>query len=111
MPLYTHQCENGHSTDHYVRHPDDKGCETLICKECKSTMSPIISYGQGLCYFEEGRERRIWNLERSDQKDAQGNPIASQPVFVRSAEHHKRLMRAAGVDFANKGRGFPGQWI
>jgi hypothetical protein len=111
MPLYTHICMNGHSKDLFVRHPDDKGCDTHICKVCQGSLAPIISYGQGLCYFEEGRERRIWNLERADQKDAKGNPMASQPVFVRSAGEHKRKMREAGVDFANRGVGHKGQWI
>lgn len=61
-------------------------------------MAPIISYGQGLCYFEEGRARTIWNL-------------GPEPVQVRSHEEHKRLMRQNKVDFANRGTGYPGQWL
>jgi len=110
MPLYSYKCEEGHEKEIFC-HADDKGCQTVLCRQCQSSMASVISYGQGLLYFEEGRARRIWNLERSDQKDAAGQPIASRPVYVKSAEEHKRLMRQQGVDFANRGRGFSGQWI
>jgi hypothetical protein len=61
-------------------------------------MAPVITYGQGMLYFEEGRSRTIWNL-------------GHEPVEVRSAEQHKRLMRINKVDFANRGVGYPGQWV
>jgi hypothetical protein len=61
-------------------------------------MAPVITYGQGLLYFEEGRGRMIWNL-------------GDQPVQVKSHEEHKRLMRINKVDFANRGTGYPGQWL
>lgn len=111
MPMQTFRCEAGHEKDAFVIHHDDHGCQTQFCKVCKSTMAPVITYGQGLCYFEEGRERRIWNLERADEKDAQGRPVPSKPVYVRSAEEHRRLMRQRGVDWATQGVGIKGQWI
>lgn len=97
MPTYTFRCEAGHERDEFVVHADNKGCQTQICRRCQSTMAPVITFGQGLCYFEEGRGRLIWNL-------------GDQPVYVKSAEQHKRLMRINKVDFANRGVGYPGQW-
>lgn len=110
MPLYLYRCEAGHEKEIYS-HAEDKGCATPLCRVCASSMAPVVSFGAGLCYFEEGRARRIWNLERSDEKDANGTPIPSQPVYVKSHEEHRRLMKARGVDWANKGRGHSGQWI
>ena len=98
MPTYTFRCEAGHEHDEFVVHPDNKGCQTHLCRACKSTMAPVITYGQGMLYFEEGRSRMIWNL-------------GHEPVHVTSAEQHKRLMRINKVDFANRGVGYPGQWV
>lgn len=98
MPFFTFRCPQGHDRDEFVRVADDKGCQTHLCRQCQQTMAPILTYGQGLCYFEEGRGRVIWNL-------------GDQPVTVTSAEHHKRLMRINKVDFANRGTGYPGQWL
>lgn len=98
MPMYTYRCEQGHERDAFVTHADDKGCRTEYCRTCQSSMAPVITYGQGLCYFEEGRGRLIWNL-------------GPEPILVKSAEQHKRLMRINKVDFANRGVGYPGQWI
>lgn len=98
MPTYTFRCEAGHEHDEFVLHTDNKGCQTHVCRTCRSSMAPVITYGQGLLYFEEGRERMIWNL-------------GPEPVFVKSHQEHKRRMRLAGVDFANRGVGYPGQWI
>ena len=97
MPMYTFRCEEGHEKDIFVTHSDDKGCGTVLCRTCNSTMAQVITYGQGLCYFEEGRPRIIWNL-------------GPEPVQVKSAAEHKRLMRLNKVDFANRGVGYPGQW-
>ena len=98
MPLYTFRCEAGHEKDIFVTHHADLGCQTVYCRPCQSTMAQIITYGQGLCYFEEGRARLIWNL-------------GPEPILVKSAEQHKRLMRLNKVDFANRGTGYPGQWL
>lgn len=98
MPTYTYRCEAGHEKDEFVVHADNKGCQTHLCRLCRSTMAPVITFGQGLCYFEEGRARLIWNL-------------GPEPVLVKSHEEHKRRMRLAGVDFANRGVGYPGQWM
>ena len=111
MPMYLYRCEAGHEREEFTASADDKGCRTLICKTCRSTMAPVIAFGQGLCYFEEGRARRIWNLENADGRDAQGNKIQAKPVYVRSHSEHKRLMKQRGVDFANRGVGYKGQWI
>lgn len=98
MPMFTYRCEEGHERDEFVVVSDDKGCKTHLCKVCQSTMAPVITYGQGLCYFEEGRARTIWNL-------------GPEPVQVKSAAEHKRLMRINKVDYANRGTGYPGQWL
>jgi len=109
MPLYVFRDEAGHEREELVRRADDRGCRTHICKVCGSTMAPIVAFGQGLCYFEEGRSRRIWNLERIEY-DTNGMPLPTKPVYVTSHSQHKRLMRQQGVDFANRGVGYPGQW-
>ncbi len=98
MPMYTFRCEEGHEKEEFCTHSDDKGVKTHICRRCGATQAPVITYGQGLCYFEEGRGRLIWNL-------------GPEPILVKSAEQHKRLMRINKVDFANRGTGYPGQWI
>lgn len=97
MPTYTFRCEAGHETDVFVVHADDKGAGTTLCRHCQSSMAPVITFGQGLCYFEEGRGRLIWNL-------------GPEPIYVKSHEEHKKLMRLNKVDFANRGVGYPGQW-
>lgn len=111
MPTYIFSDESGHEKEIFTHHADDKGCQTLICRLCGSTMAPRVSFGHGLCYFEEGRARRIWNLESADERDAHGNKLPAKPVFVRSHEEHKRLMKQRGVDFATRGVGYKGQWI
>lgn len=110
MPLYAFRDSQGHSREEFVIHADNKGCRTHICKVCGETMAPVIAFGEGLCYFEEGRARRIWNLE-SCEKDAKGNPLATKPVYVTSPRQQARLMRQQGLTQGTKGRGYPGQWI
>ena len=97
MPMYEFRCLNQHSTDLYCASPDDKGCRTAICEQCGETMGPVLAFGQGLCFYEEGRGQWIENL-------------ADKPVYVTSHEQHKRLMREHKVEWATKGRGMPGQW-
>ena len=111
MPIFVFRDESGHEREGFTASADDKGCRTLICRACKSTMAPVIAFGQGLCYFEEGRARRIWNLENGDDRDAKGNKLPAKPVYVRSAEEHRRLMKQRGVDWATRGVGIKGQWI
>ena len=98
MPIYTYRDEAGHEQEQVSVSVDERGVQTAFCRLCQSTMAPVITYGQGLCYFEEGRPRKIWNLQH-------------EPVEVKSHEEHKRLMRINKVDFANRGTGYPGQWI
>ena len=110
MPLYLFHDEAGHEREEFVIHADNKGCRTHICRHCGNTMAPVMAFGQGLCYFEEGRSRRIFNLERCE-KDAQGRPIATKPVYVTSHEQQNRLMHQQGLAQASRGRGYPGQWL
>lgn len=109
MPMYLYKDEAGHEQEQFAMVSDDKGCVTVFCKHCRSTMAPVLAFGQGLCYFEEGRAQRIYNLE-TIQRDAQGRNLGVKPVYVRSHGEHRRLMKQAGVDFANRGVGYPGQW-
>lgn len=81
--IYGYRCINGHEKDVFVHHPKDKGCEPTIC-HCNNTMGPVLSMGKGLLYFEEGRERIIYNL-------------GPEPVRVRSSAQHKEAMKKAGV--------------
>jgi hypothetical protein len=97
MPLYQLQCPNGHRTEEYVHHTDDKGCRTIICDVCRETMTYVPAYGQGLCWFEEGRGRWIENM-------------GHEPVYITSHEMHKREMKTRNLEWSTKGRGMPGQW-
>jgi hypothetical protein len=96
MPLYKLQCLSGHESEEFCHVPEDKGCRTVIC-DCGETMTYVPAYGQGLCYFEEGRIRRIENM-------------GHDPVYVTSHEHHKRLLRERQLEIGPAGRGMPGQW-
>lgn len=97
MPRYTYACMRGHEREIIIPTYRDRGCETLICA-CGETMGRTLAMGQGLCYFEEGRGRLIENMSH-------------QPQLVTSHEQHKRLMKEHKVEWANPGRGMPGQWI
>lgn len=90
--LYEFQCINGHKRDVFEHHPDDKGCETIFCKECGHSMAPVPTYGRGLLYFEEGKERVIHNLEVLGPHNK-----PSGPVRVASHKDHERAMKRAGV--------------
>ena len=111
MPMSLYRCESGHEREEFTASADDKGCRTMFCKVCASTMAPIVAFGQGLCYFEEGRARRIWNLEDASGREANGNKIPAKPVYITSPAQQKRLMRQQGVSNAGHGVGFKGQWI
>jgi hypothetical protein len=98
MPLFNLTCLNGHQTEEYCHVSDDKGCRTVICDLCHETMTYTPAYGQGLCFFEQGRERVIHNM-------------GHEPVVITSHEQHKREMKKHGVEWATPGRGCKGQWI
>ena len=99
-PMYEYECLNGHSDEIYLHTWGDKGCQTMICKECNHTMGSIISIPRPLLYFEEGRARTIENLD-----------IGNGPVTVTSHAEHKRAMDAAGVSIAGSKKGTKGSWI
>ena len=97
MPLYALRCpECDRGTEEFCHVPADRGTQTHLCP-CGSTLAPIISLGQGLTFFEEGKPRTIWNL-------------GPQPITVRSAREHQDAMKAAGVTWATPGRGRRGAW-
>lgn len=97
MPLYAFQCLNGHREDLYHARAGDLGCRTAICEACGSSMAVVLSVGRGLTWCSESRPCAIENL-------------GHDPVVVRSPEEHRRRMREAGVEWATRGRGQPGQW-
>lgn len=109
MPLYDYLCEAGHQDERFF-HAASQSAQCLPCRICGTPAQRQLSMGQGLCYFEEGRGRRIWNLEKIEY-DRNGNMLPTKPVYVKSHGEHRRLMRQQGVDFANRGRGYKGQWI
>lgn len=98
MPIIARQCIHGHTKDEFVHTHQDIGVRTLLCPECQCTMGKILSMGQGLCWFEEGRGRWIPN-------------IAKDPLYITSHEQHKRLMKEYKVDWATEGRGRKTGWI
>jgi hypothetical protein len=89
MPVYELRCLNGHTDDQFVHSHADFGCQTKLCSACQSTMTPILSMGRGLTYFEEGRGRWIHNM-------------GHDPVYVTSHEQHKRLMKERNLAPAYK---------
>jgi hypothetical protein len=97
MPLQTYSCLNGHTTEKYLAVWQERGVRAVICAECHSDMSPIISLGRGLTYFEEGRARVIHNL-------------GPEPVTITSHEQHKRILKERKLDWAPARRGMPGSW-
>lgn len=97
MPLYDFICPQGHEVfDKYVALA--AYADAQICEVCGEALQRKLSMGQGLCYFEEGRERVITNM-------------GHLPVRVRSHEEHKRLMKQHQVEWATPGRGRKGQWV
>ena len=74
----------GHTTDQYLHHPANLGCETRLCA-CGASLAPALSVGRGLTWFEEGRARVIENLGG---------------VTITSHAQHQRIMRERGVDLA-----------
>jgi len=97
MPLYSLECTQGCTREEFCHVPEDKGCRTHVC-EHGEVMTYVLSVGAGLTYFEEGRARTIENL-------------GHEPVVIRSHEEHKRAMKAAGVEWATRGRGEKGCWV
>lgn len=97
MPLYERQCMQGHRQEEYAHSAAHLGSRTILC-HCGHTMGRVMSVGQGLCWFEEGRTRWLEHL-------------APHPVPCRSHAEHQRLMKKYGVEWATQGRGRPGQWV
>lgn len=97
MPMFEFRCLNGHSRDAYAHNVLERACHAVICEECHNDMSPVLSLGRGLTYFEEGRARVITNM-------------GHEPVRITSHEQHKRLMKERGLDWAPPRRGMPGCW-
>ena len=97
--IYEWRCSGcGLEAEHFEHHPDDKGAESYVCA-CGYSMAPLIGLlGRGLLYFEEGRERTIWNL-------------GHEPVRLSSAKAHKEAMKRAGVGEAGNRMGEKGVWI
>ena len=82
MPIYDFECLNGHTKERYVH---VLGVETVLC-DCGASMSHV-GFGFGQTYFRENAGRVIHNL-------------GPEPVVVRSAEHHKQLMRERGLEWS-----------
>lgn len=99
MPLYLFRCpECGAARERFYHVAEDKGCDVVLCA-CGSTMGPVLSVGQGLTYFEEGRGQWIRNL-------------GHEPIYVTSHAQHQKAMRQAGVDWATKWpRQKTGGWV
>lgn len=88
MPLYDYRCTHGHVDERFF-HVPSQAEDTLPCRLCAAPATKLLSMGQGLVYFEEGRGRWIENL-------------GHEPVYVTSHEQHKREMKKAGVAWANR---------
>lgn len=95
--IYEYRCLNGHCEDHFHHAPEDKGCPTYICQQCRNTMGPVVSYGRGLTYFEEGRGQWIHNM-------------GHDPVYIRSHSEHQRIMKERGLEWVTPKRGEKGCW-
>ena len=97
MPLYKTLCLNGHESEQFCHHADDKGCRMTVCEQCGETMGYVAAYGQGLCFFEQGRERVIHNM-------------GHEPVTISSPAQHRAEMKKRNLELATR-RGMPGQWV
>jgi len=98
MPLYTHECANGHSRDVYIPTYEQRGTSVITCLVCQERMVPVFSPGTTLTYFAEGGGGKwIHNL-------------GPEPVLVTSHKHHRDLMKAAGVEWSPNRRGMKGCW-
>ena len=84
MPLFDYFCINGHQArDLFVFH---LGVQTMICDECGESMTDV-GFGMGQTWFRENAPRLIHNM-------------GPEPVLVRSAEEHKKLMRERGLEWS-----------
>lgn len=97
MPLYDFRCIDGHIREAFEHSPLDKGCHTILCEICHSTMGPVASFGKGLTPELGGWPRVIHNL-------------GHDPVLVTSTGHHQRLMKERKVEWVAPKRGMPGCW-
>ena len=97
MPFYEYQCLSGHQREIYLPSWTKLGCESVVCEQCRHMMTRVIAQSQTGLYFEEGRGQWIHNL-------------GHKPVYITSAEQHKKEMKKAKVDYATPKRGMPGNW-
>lgn len=97
MPLYDFKCISGHVTEIFVYHVDNRGCDTVIC-HCGHSMGQVISPGNRMLYFEEGRGHLMWNL-------------GPEPVMIHSHRELEKKMKERGLDFAGSKPGTKGSWI
>lgn len=105
--IFEWQCEQGHIKERFEHHPDDRGCETIICVTCHSTMAPITSFCKGrMLYFEESRSRRIENLATLDEKN---NEVPCPALS--SWKKYEAQKKKAGVTEAGSRMGEKGVWI
>ena len=99
MPLTEFRCLEGHSTDAFIHHADDKGCRTIVCEECGHTMGPVLSVGTArMLYFEEGRCRTIENLGDHGRN-------------LSSYKQYREAMKKDKVELAGEKRGIKGWWV
>jgi hypothetical protein len=96
MPLFDFGCPNGHTREAFFHRAEQAREEVLVC-QCGAPMTKQLSMGRGLTWAEEGRPRVIHNL-------------GHEPVVIRSHAEHQRAMKAAGVEWATRGRGEKGCW-
>ena len=94
MPIYEYRCIQGHVQEEYEG-VKDKGCFTVICKKCLTTMGPIITGSNRMLYFEEGRGHWMMNL-------------GPEPVLVHSHRELEKKMREKGLEFAGNRMGTKG---
>lgn len=83
MPMYNLQCLEGHTSEIFVHHPRDLGCEVRQC-HCGNSLGLVFTAGTTLTWFEEGRGRWIHNL-------------GHEPVYLTSHRQHQEAMKRAGV--------------
>lgn len=96
MPMYELQCINGHRREVYC-HARLDVYNYWDCDVCMHTMGTVMSQSKPLTYFRENNGQWIHNMSH-------------EPVYVTSAEEHKRLMKKHGVTFATPKRGEKGCW-
>jgi len=106
MILFDFKCEQGHVTEQLVT---DSTKTMAPCRDCQRPAHKIWSPAIGRAlFFEEGRTRKIDNLETLGP----GN-VSNGPVYISSRQQHKDAMKRAGVTEAgwSSRLGGKGRWI